>query len=106
MTLQTYQGKTMTDFDMKSYHFYIKEVNHLYLRLEAHSEEEARKESLKKEEERKKAARVELRRAVESRRACGWRAAAIEAANEAMRAGPKGWERPPAPPKPPLVAEE
>ena len=44
MTLQTYQGKTMTDFDMKSYHFYIKEVNHLYLRLEAHSEEEARKE--------------------------------------------------------------
>ena len=44
MTLQTYQGKTMTDFDMKSYHFYIKEVNHLYISIEAHSEEEARKE--------------------------------------------------------------
>ena len=44
MTLQTYQGKTMTDFDMKSYHFYITEVNHLYISIEAHSEEEARKE--------------------------------------------------------------
>ena len=34
----------MTDFDMKSYHFYIKEVNHLYINIEAESEEDARKE--------------------------------------------------------------